>query len=605
MDHSELFLSIEPFRKIPHEDIADIANSLVRRDVERGSTLIEQGQPSDSMFVVISGRFTVHLEGTRDVVAEIGVGEPIGEIGFFAEMPRSATVIAARDSAVLQLDKSSFDKIASKSPSVYHSILRTMARRLAETTSQVPAVGPQRAVRTVAIVGAGDQVPAAFLDNFQRVLSHRRRVLVLSSQDIFRRFPKTDIGDYRVTHWLNTQEAAHDFVIYTADLDLTEWSRKVGRQSDQVLIVSSHDEPRPLSQVEMFMFNIHPPSHRRLVRLHSRRRGAVEGTAAWLLGREVSTYHHIALTDDDDLKSLCRFLTDSAIGFVAGSGGALGAAHIGIFQAFEEHGIKFDVVGGASVGAAVTAAWAFLSSAKELHAAADDIFVRTRSFNRITYPRYSMLDHTTFDEVLKRQYRGYNIEDVWRNYFALSSDLSLNTAHMHRSGPLWRAVRASSSLPGFLPPVYEKGHMLVDGALIDKVPLAMMHQIKSGPNVVVHFGLHVTELFKVEYESIPGRWRLLAGLLSPLHRKRLPVAPGPANVLLRSLFANQRRDLLRTGPHDLIIEPPTFPGSCFWDWSKHEQISEFAYNWAKGHINELVAEGNSAFAALIEASASN
>ena len=290
---------------------------------------------------------------------------------------------------------------------------------------------------------------------------------------------------------------------------------------------------------------------------------------------------------------------------LAGSGGALGAAHIGIFQAFEEHGIKFDVVGGASVGAAVTAAWAFLSSAKELHAAAHDIFVRTRSFKRITYPRYSMLDHTVFDEALKRQYRGYNIEDVWRNYFALSTDLSLNTAHVHRSGPLWRAVRASSSLPGFLPPVYEKGHMLVDGALIDKVPLAMMHQIKSGPNVVVHFGLPVTELFKVEYESIPGRWRLLAGLLSPLHRKRLPVAPGPGNVLLRSLFANQRRDLLPTGPHDLLIEPPPFPDSSFWDWSRHEQISEFAYSWAKAHINELVAEGNSAFAALMEASVSN
>ena len=147
--------------------------------------------------------------------------------------------------------------------------------------------------------------------------------------------------------------------------------------------------------------------------------------------------------------------------------------------------------------------------------------------------------------------------------------------------------------------------MLVDGALVDKVPLAMMHQIKSGPNVVVHFGLHVTELFKVDYESIPGRWRLLAGLLSPLHRKGLPAAPGPGNVLLRSLFSNQRRDLLRTGPHDLLIEPPPFPGSSFWDWSKHEQISEFAYSWAKAHIDKLVAEENPAFAALIEASASD
>ena len=51
--------------------------------------------------------------------------------------------------------------------------------------------------------------------------------------------------------------------------------------------------------------------------------------------------------------------------------------------------------------------------------------------------------------------------------------------------------------------------MLVDGSLIENVPLTTMQQLKSGPNVVVHFGLPAFERFAVDYDSIPGRWRLM------------------------------------------------------------------------------------------------
>jgi NTE family protein len=328
----------------------------------------------------------------------------------------------------------------------------------------------------------------------------------------------------------------------------------------------------------------------------------VEGTAAWLSGREVVMHHHVALTDDADMESLCRFLTGQAMGFVAGAGGGFGPAHVGIFQAFEELGVTFDIVGGTSVGAAIMAGFAFLCTPQYITDATDDIFVKSRGFKRPTLPRYALLDHFAFDAALKRQYRGCNVEDCWRNFFSVSTDLSSNCPHLHRSGPLWRAVRASSSLPGVLPPVYEDGHMLVDGALVDLVPLGAMRQLKSGPNVIVHFGLPTLELFDVDYDSIPGRWRLLASMLSPFHRKRLPRAPSPVNVLRRSMFANQRRDLLPVGPHDLVIEPPAFPGSSFMEWDNHRAVYEASYQWARVHIEGLMARQDPALNAILVAS---
>ena len=84
--------------------------------------------------------------------------------------------------------------------------------------------------------------------------------------------------------------------------------------------------------------------------------------------------------------------------------------------------------------------------------------------------------------------------------------------------------------------------MLVDGCLVDNVPLAQMHQMKSGPNLVVHFGEPATEMFDVDYAALPGRFELLASLLMPFRRKALPAAPSAVNVLWRSLVAHQRYD---------------------------------------------------------------
>ena len=116
--------------------------------------------------------------------------------------------------------------------------------------------------------------------------------------------------------------------------------------------------------------------------------------------------------------------------------------------------------------------------------------------------------------------------------------------------------------------------MLVDGCLIDNVPLEPMHQLKSGPNLVVHFGEPATEMFDVDYAALPGRFELLAAMLMPFRKKLLPAAPSAVNVLWRSLVAHQRYDTLPAAPLDHVMRPPIPHGVDVTDFERHAEIFE-------------------------------
>lgn len=150
-----------------------------------------------------------------------------------------------------------------------------------------------------------------------------------------------------------------------------------------------------------------------------------------------------------------------------------------------------------------------------------------------------------------------------------------------------------------LSPFYtDEGMMLVDGGVMDNAPLAPLQDIKHGPNLIVHFGRSGEERFDCRYDDLPGRWKLVASLLNPAARRRLPRAPTAGNVLMRSLMAHQRYDL-PLGPRDLLLRPPRFPGASFLDFGQHTQVFHAAHEWALRTISELSQSGNGALAAIM------
>jgi NTE family protein len=261
------------------------------------------------------------------------------------------------------------------------------------------------------------------------------------------------------------------------------------------------------------------------------------------------------------------------------------------------------MLGGSSVGAAVLGGLAMLLMPEEVDRRTHDVFVTSRAFKRLTFPRYALLDHVPFDAALQRQFRGIRIEDAWRPYFAVATvlDGSGEGPYLIRRGPFWKAVRASGSLPAVLPPVFtDDGRMLVDGGVIENIPLRSMKTLKAGPNLVVHFGLRdMQQRFEVDYASIPGRWPLVRQLLTPSGRRRLPAVPNPIAVLQRCLVTHQNPELLPLGPLDLLLTLPALPGANFMDFDRHSEVFQAAYQWCHRRIGELAEEGHPAMAAIL------
>ena len=601
---SMLLRSTVIFRDLSDDQLAEVWSRAKVHYLLRSNVLVRQGTASDSVYVVVSGRFEVWTEGQKNAISEIGAGEPIGEIGFFAGIPRTATIVAVRDSVVIELDRASFDDVVRRVPSIYPILLRTLARRLAASTPRIASEQRGVAARTIAVVAGGrEPIPQAFHDRLAALIEQDGKGRILTHDDLRRRFAGEALDDPTVSNWLNAVEQEHELVCYRADDTLTDWTRKAIRQADQVVIVVSGAAPAGPNPSEAFAFATHPPSRRRLVRLHERRSGSVEGTAAWLDQRDVGMHHHVAMEDDREFRSLHRFLTGRAAGYVAAGGGGFGPAHVGIYKAFAERGVTFDILGGTSVGAAMLGGFSMLMSPEEADRRTHDVFVISRAFKRVTYPRYALLDHLAFDEALQRQFGDVRVEDTWRPYFAVATvlDGTSDSLHLLRRGPLWKAVRASGSLPAVLPPVLtDDGRMLVDGAVIDNIPLRAMKALKAGPNLVVHFGERgMPQRFAADYTKIPGRWRLLRQMLTPSGRRNLPQVPSPIGVIQRCLVMHQKPEQLPLGPLDLVLEVPTLPGTNFMDFDRHTQVFEAAYHWCRGRIDELLNDGNPALAAIL------
>jgi NTE family protein len=171
--------------------------------------------------------------------------------------------------------------------------------------------------------------------------------------------------------------------------------------------------------------------------------------------------------------------------------------------------------------------------------------------------------------------------------------LSSYDLHRHRQGDLWAAVRATGSIPVLLPPYYTKdGHMLVDGAILDNVPVRVMHELKSGPNVVISFEVPKLHRFEVNYRSLPGRGQLLKTMINPFLRGSLPRAPSVGTVLMRSMMANRQDFERRLRPDDLLLVPPCPQDMGILDWHRHTQLMEDTYRWGLREVARLRAEGH-------------
>ncbi len=121
------------FGELEPEVLALLREQLEWVEVVGGQTLMEQGEPGDSMYLSVSGRLRAYVrqdDGTQRMVREMSRGQVIGEMSLYTDEPRSATVVAIRDSVLVRLNKAHFNELLARSAQVSVALTRQIIQRL-------------------------------------------------------------------------------------------------------------------------------------------------------------------------------------------------------------------------------------------------------------------------------------------------------------------------------------------------------------------------------------------------------------------------------------------------------------------------------------------
>ncbi len=545
------------------------------RAIKGGDVLVRYGEEADALYLVSAGRFHVQLPDGR-VVAEIEAGEPIGELAFFSGGTRTADVRATRDSAIYALSREAYDAVAAEHPEITQTILATVAKRLARTTAGATALEAKPG-RVVALLPAGDaHLPDGFAEQLTTSLAKYDDPQLVRRADMPAGLKPEDAS---FGSWVAQLESGAGRVILRASREDDSWNRAIARNADDALLVAPLYDRRPeLSELETYALPLFQRANRQLMLWRPHEAKGIEGTPAWLEHRDVKLHHHVPLDSEAAFDRIARFMAGRANGVVLAGGGALGCAHIGVMQALLENGVPIDYYGGASAGAAMAGALAQGLSAEDTLAQMQEMFIANKAMKKMTVPVHSFLDPRVFDEQLRERYGTQDIADLPFNFFGVSTNLSTNGIFIHTRGPLWEAVRASGSLPTILPPlITEEGDILVDGGVLDNIPVAIMRELKAGPNVVVALRSDAGEEWRTDakYGDVRSPGRIVRDIV--LRRKPEREFPSLIEIMSRSMVVASEGTVEQSlAQADALLIPPIPQDMQILDWHLGKEVAEAA-----------------------------
>jgi len=538
-----------------------------------GGTVLERdGENNAALFLVVTGSlgvFAANPVGERQFVAHISAGETVGEMSLIAgSSNHSAQLVALRDTELLRISPEGFETLIARHPRVMMNLMQMLVRRLKDANR---GRSSQLRPKTFAIVPLQDglsEVPIAHrLAAALAAMGCRAAVVDANASD-------------QTAEWFNSFEQAHDVVFYRGDAPDSPWTQLCLRQADRIFLLARANQPLPPAPLNLPAFKERAPGPPELLLLHPDGASAVLPDRFSVRSGLFRSHHHLRAGQQGDIARVARFIAGRAVGLVLAGGGARGFAHIGIIKALKEAGMPFDQVGGTSMGAIIAAGLAREWGLEEMRDRMRAVFVADNPLSDFTLPLIAMVRGKKVSARLREHFGDVSIEELPLPFFAVSSDLTSGRIHIHREGKLWRALRASVALPGILPPVTHNGHLLVDGGVMNNLPVDVMREQALGAGPIIACDITgAIDLKAVDDRFGERPWWWLLG-------QRMRGTPSIISILMRSgtVGSEAQRRIVRE-QCDYLIEPP-MPDIGLRDWKKFDQAIQEGYDAACASIEK-------------------
>ncbi|UTI40434.1 patatin-like phospholipase family protein [Niallia sp. RD1] len=235
------------------------------------------------------------------------------------------------------------------------------------------------------------------------------------------------------------------------------------------------------------------------------------------------------------------------IGLALGSGGARGFAHIGVIKILREENIPIDYIAGSSIGAIIGCLYAAGSDIQRLYTLSK--FFKRKYYLDFTVPKMGFIAGKRVKELIHLFTYGKNLEDLDIPVAVVAADLLTGEKVVFKKGAIADAVRASISIPGIFVPEKMNGRLLVDGGVIDRVPVSVLKEM--GADIII-----AVDVAKVNINTE----------ISNIY-----------DVIMRSLDIMQMELVeSREFASDVMIKPPVemFNSKAFTDLEKIIEIGE-------------------------------
>ena len=476
---------------LPDDLLEHLAGQVVNVHVRAGEWIMRDGDSADSVFIVVSGRLEVIDEGPPETLIRIlRRGDVLGELALLRSDTRSASVMARRDSELLELGRAAFEALIQEAPSFALGLTRSMGAQLAASRAPIVAATPPQ---TIAVVGLDAAAPAAVLADM--------------------------LSDALASHGSVASLAAGE--LSTIDQALRDRDRVVLREVQVVV------DP-------------------------ARRREAVEATARRLAGR--------------------------SLGIVFSGGGARALAHLGALEELTAAGLRFDRVAGVSFGSFVGAATAAGFTIESIYESFERGVVATNPSNDFAIPAYSLIRGAKTRRLLYETFGELRIEELPLRFFCLSCDLIAREAVLHRTGRVVDALYPSAAIPGVFPPVATRdGRLLVDGGVLDNLPVATMARRGEGPLIAVDVSGRVGQFRRRERPRIARLGRPIRRALTGSDAE----IPRLGETIMCTVTVGSIDTLAAAHLHADLVIAPQIEGIGLLDWKALWRVVELGRRAAR------------------------
>jgi NTE family protein len=483
------------------ERIAQLAASV---SLPQGEWLFRERDPADGVYVVRVGHLEVVQGGWDGPEPETTIntltrGAVLGELALLSDSVRSASIRALRDTELLKISKAHFDSLLRSEPELALSLTRVLSAQL-QASRAIPPARRARPV-TIALRAVEPGVPVLELaDELSRELCSWGRVAVVhpgegggagADGDDDAPTPgetmRSPEAIARFGPLIERCEQDHDQTIMVCGAgtgmgtgeDTSAWDEFCMARADRVLAVVSEAMPdgsqndRPeLRGCDLVGLDVQPGSG---------------GLARWIERLEPASVFAVSPGAErhGDVARIARRLAGRSVGVVLSGGGARAFAHLGVLDVLLDAGLMVDRVGGVSMGAFIGGLLAAGHDSAAIDACCYEEWVRRNPINDYTLPRKALIKGHKAEAMLERAFGDVRLEELARSFYCASVNLRGNRLVIDRTGPLTEAVGASISLPLIAPPLRRDGGLLIDGSLLDNLPLEPMSSTGEGPVLAI------------------------------------------------------------------------------------------------------------------------